>query len=148
MQPPFFNGNPDEFDAWRQRFIMYIELRSVALARGLQNVHDIPPRVTLPEIVCMMVAATEGLAAARAQQLASAYLESGRELCVFLQAALRDADLDRTVLPSCQGSGFEAWRLLHERYKLVTSGGMIWGAQRDHSQDEPLQWRQYWVRSL
>ena len=41
-QPPVFSGNPDEFDAWRQRFIVYIELRSVALARGLQNVHDIP----------------------------------------------------------------------------------------------------------
>ena len=104
---------------------MYIELKSAALARGLQNVHDIPPRATLPEIVCRMVAATEGLAAERSQHLASAYLESGRELYGFLQAALRAADLDRTVLPSCQGSGFEAWRLLHERYKPVTSGGMI-----------------------
>ena len=27
MQPPYFNGNPEEFDAWRQRFIMFIELR-------------------------------------------------------------------------------------------------------------------------
>ena len=33
--------------------------------------------------------------------------------------------MDRTVLPSCQGSGIEAWGLLHERYKPVTSGGMI-----------------------
>ena len=55
MTPPNFNGNHEEFDAWRQRFIMFIELRSAALARGLQNVHDIHPRMTLPEIVCRMV---------------------------------------------------------------------------------------------
>ena len=125
MTPPIFNGNYDEFDAWRQRFIMFIELRSVALARGLQNVHDIPPRMTLPEIVCNMVQAVEGLNPEQSHRLASTYLESGRELCGFLQAALRDADLDRAILPSCQGSGFEAWRLLHEKYKPVTSGGMI-----------------------
>ena len=102
---------------------MFIELKSIALARGLQDVHTIPARVTLPEIVCQMVSAIDTISPPQALQLATSYMESGRELYGFLQAALRGADFDRAILPSCQGSGYEAWRLLHDKYKLVTPGG-------------------------
>ena len=57
MEPPRFSGRQEDFEIRRQRFIMFIELRSASLARGLQDVHNIPARLTLPEIVCQMAQA-------------------------------------------------------------------------------------------
>ena len=84
------------------------ELRSMSLARGLQDVHNIPPRLTLSQVVCQMVHNSD-VTGENASRLAAAYLDAGREPYGYLQAAFRDSDVDRSILPSCLGSGYEAW---------------------------------------
>eukprot|EP00969_Alexandrium_andersonii_P124627 5508937-Alexandrium_andersonii.AAC.1 len=57
--------------------------------------------------------------------MAKLIVTAGRELFGYLQVALQGVHLDRQVLPACQGNGFEAWRLLRERFRPQTSGGVI-----------------------
>ena len=85
-QPGAAKRSHEELDAWRQRFAMPIELRSVSLALGLQDVHNILARLTLPEIVCRMVQAVEDITLEQASRLASAYLEQdGKSMAFFKQ---------------------------------------------------------------
>eukprot|EP00969_Alexandrium_andersonii_P022766 996464-Alexandrium_andersonii.AAC.1 len=57
--------------------------------------------------------------------MAKLIVVAGRELVGYLQVSLQGVSLDRQILPACQGNGFEAWRLLRERVRPQTSGGMI-----------------------
>eukprot|EP00969_Alexandrium_andersonii_P034542 1511714-Alexandrium_andersonii.AAC.1 len=57
--------------------------------------------------------------------MAKLLVAAGRELFGHLQVCLQGVHFDRQILPTCQGNGFEAWRLLHERFRPQTSGGVI-----------------------
>eukprot|EP00969_Alexandrium_andersonii_P063278 2786261-Alexandrium_andersonii.AAC.1 len=50
---------------------------------------------------------------------------AGRALFRHLQVSLQGVILDRQIPPARQGMGSEAWRLLHERFRPQTLGGVI-----------------------